>query len=328
LAKLNFLLHALRAVAEPTRFRLLSLCADSELTVTELTEILGQSQPRVSHHLRQLCDTGILERRQEGTWAFYRMISGGPGRELGQTLLTMLPQQDEALTLDRERLAKVKRAREVKAENLFAAYAPNWDELRKLHVPENEVEEALTTVFSDMAVKDFLDVGTGTGRVLKLMASQIERGIGIDLSHAMLAVARVNLQHPAARNCQVRHGDMYNMPFAADSFDAVSIHMVLHYSEDPCNVLVEAGRVLRPGGRMAVVDFERHDLDFLRAEYAHRRLGFTNLEMVDWFESVGLKCENISRLVGDNLTVVLWVAQYPPEPLQVDGTLSVGERKI
>ena len=312
------ILQALRAAAEPTRLRLLSLCYDSELTVTELTEILGQSQPRVSHHLRQLCDTGMLQRRQEGTWAFYRMGTEGPGGELAQILLTRLPGHDKTLLLDKERLNKVKRARQLKAERLFAAYAPNWDELRKLYVPEQEVEAALKTVFSSMNVEDFLDIGTGTGRILELMSSQISRGIGIDLSHAMLAVARVNLEHPGARNCQVQHGDMYKMPFAAGSFDAVSIHMVLHYSDEPCDVLLEASRVLRPGGRIAVVDFDRHDLDFLRAQHAHRRLGFTDFEMVDWFKGAGLECKNVSRLVGDDLTVVLWVGQHPTDSFAIE----------
>ena len=306
---LDFVLQGLRAAAEPTRLRLLALCAQNELTVTELTEILGQSQPRVSHHLKQLCDTELLERRQEGTWAFYRMRADGGGRKLVQTLLTLLPNNDEALTLDRERLAEVKRARAVEAQRIFAENAPRWDELRKLYVPENEVELALKGLFSDMRLNDFLDIGTGTGRILNLMADRIERGVGIDLSRAMLAVARVNLQRPGASNCQVRHGDMYKMPFATKSFDAVSIHMVLHYSDDPATVLTEAGRVLRPGGRMAVVDFERHDLEFLRKEHAHRRLGFTDSEMRRWFQGAGLECDTSVRLEGEELTVVLWGVQ-------------------
>ena len=306
---LDFVLQGLRAAAEPTRLRLLALCADSELTVTELTEILGQSQPRVSQHLRQLCDAGLLERRQEGTWAFYRLISDGAGRGLVQTLLSLLPEKDEALTLDLERLSKVKQARAVEAQRLFAENAPRWDELRKLYVPEREVESALKGVFSNMHVGDFLDIGTGTGRILDLMTDQIDRGIGIDLSRAMLAVARVNLQRSGASKCQVRHGDMYKMPFARESFDAVSIHMVLHYSDDPSTVLVEAGRVLRPGGCMAVVDFDRHDLEFLRTEHGHRRLGFTDTEIRDWFRGAGLECETVRRLEGEELTVVLWGAR-------------------
>ena len=143
-------MHGLRAAAEPTRLRVLALCAENELTVTELTEILGQSQPRVSHHLRQLCDTELLERRQEGTWAFYRMRSDGVGMELAQKLLTLLPKNDEALTLDRERLGEVKRTRAVEAQRIFAENAPRWDELRKLYVPEYEVELALKGLFSDI----------------------------------------------------------------------------------------------------------------------------------------------------------------------------------
>ena len=308
---LDFVLQGLRAAAEPTRLRVLALCAQNELTVTELTEILGQSQPRVSHHLRQLCDTELLERRQEGTWAFYRMRSEGGGRELVQTLLTLLPDNDGSLTLDRERLGAVKRARAAEAQRIFAENAPRWDELRKLYVPECEVELALKGLFSDMRVNDFLDIGTGTGRILNLMADHIERGVGIDLSRAMLAIARVNLQRPGASNCQVRHGDMYKMPFANKSFDAVSIHMVLHYSDDPATVLTEAGRVLRPGGRMAVVDFDQHDLEFLRKEHAHRRLGFTDSEMRRWLQGAGLKCDTSVRLEGEELTVVLWGVHRP-----------------
>jgi ArsR family transcriptional regulator len=311
MASLDHLLNGLRAAGESTRLRLLALCAQGELTVTELTQILGHSQPRVSRHLKVLCEAGLLERYQECTWVFYRLAEPQGGGRLAETLVTLLPADDPTLVLDRERLEAVKRARADRAASYFRANAERWDEIRALYVPESEVEAALTGVLGERPIHDLLDVGTGTGRVLEMLAPHFEHGVGIDLSHEMLEIARVRLEQAGLRHCQVRHGDMYSLPFASGSFDAVVFHMVLHYADSPAGALAEAARVLCSGGRLVMVDFAPHDQEFLREVHAHRRLGFSELEVASWCRSVGLAPHRPVRLPGEPLTVVLWSAELP-----------------
>lgn len=302
------LLTGLRAAADSSRLRLLALCTQGEWTVTELTQVVGQSQPRVSRHLKLLADAGLLERFREGSWVFYRRARNGPGARLARNLCRMLPIDDAELALDRQRLAAVRTARESHAARYFADQAARWDEVRSLYVDEAKVEAVLLEVFGDQT-HDLLDIGTGTGRILQLFAPRIGFGLGIDTSREMLSVARANLDRTSLRNCQVRHGDMYHLPLPDGSFDAATLHNVLHFADDPGAALAEAARVLRPGGRLAVVDFEHHELEFLRREHAHRRLGFTDAEIHAWFRAVGLRSEPPTRLAGDPLTVVVWPAR-------------------
>ncbi|EWY39400.1 ArsR family transcriptional regulator [Skermanella stibiiresistens SB22] len=306
---MDSLLTALKAAAEPTRLRLMALCAQGELTVTELTQILGQSQPRVSRHLKLLCDAGLLDRFREGTWAFYRLAERGAFADLARTLIDAVPANDATLALDVERLAAIKRARAEAAADYFRENAARWHEMRSLHVPERDVEAALLRLLPSSGIQDLLDLGTGTGRMLELLAPRVERALGVDLSREMLAVARSNLERAGLRNCQVRQSDMYQLPLPSSSFDAVIVHQVLHYAEEPADVLAEAARVLRPGGRLVIVDFARHDLESLRIEHAHRRLGFGDDEVTGWLHAAGMTPEPVVHLPGDPLTVNLWPAK-------------------
>lgn len=303
-------LAGLRAAAEPTRLRLLALCARTELAVSELTGIVGQSQPRVSRHLRLLCDAGLLERSREGTWAFYHLARRGPQAELAATLVALVstPAATGAARLDLERLEAVKKARAAAAAAYFRANAARWDEIRALHVDEGEVEKVLLTLLPGAGIGDLLDVGTGTGRILELLADRVDAGVGIDLSREMLAVARARLDRSELRHCRVCHGDMYQLPWPKGSFDAVVIHQVLHFADNPDRAVIEAGRVLRPGGRLVVVDFAPHDLGYLRDEHAHRRLGLGDDEVAQWFRDAGLEPLETVHLRGDPLTVTLWLA--------------------
>lgn len=287
---------------------MLLLCAQGEWTVTELTQILGQSQPRVSRHLKLLADAGLLERIPEGSWVFYRRARSGAGARMARNLCRMLPPDDQAVTLDRERLAAIREARRVQATNYFAAHAESWDRVRSLYVDETKVEAALLELFDGVPPPHLLDIGTGTGRILQLLAPNIGLGLGVDLSIEMLTVARANLDKTSLRNCQVRQGDMYHLPLPGGSFDAATLHNVLHFADDPAAALAEAARVLRPGGRLVVIDFAPHTQEFLRREHAHRRLGFDDAELKEWFTNAGLSFETPTRLAGDPLTVVLWSA--------------------
>ena len=317
------LLAGLRAAAEPTRLRLLALCAENELTVTELTTILGQSQPRVSRHLKLLCEGGLLERFREGNWVFYRLARGG--KDVARRLVELVSPSDPTVLRDRVRLAEIERERERAAAAYFASNAHRWAAIRSLHVPEPEVEAALRHFVDGAGIADLLDIGTGTGRMLELFGPQVEHAVGLDSSRDMLAVARVNLERAQLRNCTVRHGDMYALPFAVPSFDLVILHQVLHFAERPAEAVAEAARVLRPGGRLVIVDFAPHALEALREQHAHRRLGFADDEVRGWIAASGLAPAPALHLPGEPLTVAIWPAALPPVPLARSVPALIGE---
>lgn len=306
---LDVLMAALRAAAEPTRLRLLALCADSQLTVSELTQILGQSQPRVSRHLKLLCEAGLLERVPEGTWAFYRVGDRLAGAPLVRALATLLPASDPILARDAERLTAVKRARADVAERYFRDNAAQWSAIRSLHIDEAQVEATVLRLLGEGGpIDDLLDIGTGTGRLLEILAPKIKRGLGVDMSRDMLSIARTNLERAGIRHCQVRQADMYALPLDNNSVDAAVIHQVLHFADEPQKAILEAARVLKPQGRLVIVDFAPHDLEDLRARHAHRRLGFADAELRPWCAAAGLDLDPVTALPGQPLTVHVWRA--------------------
>lgn len=308
------LLRGLRAAAESTRLRILALCSRAELTVSDLTQILGQSQPRVSRHLKNLVDAGLLERFREGQWAFYRLAESGPTAPLARQVVELIPQAEPTIAQDRSRLAAVRQARAEAAEIYFRKNAEEWDRIRRLYVDDAEVEAALRRLVPAGAVGDLLDIGTGTGRVIEVFADRYTRALGIDRSPEMLTVARHRLDRPGMTKWQVRQADMYALPVADASFDTVTLHMVLHYAEHPRDVLAEAARALRPGGRIVLVDFAPHQLEELRSAHAHRRLGFADSEIARWLRSAGLVPDTPAHLPGERLTVCLWGARKPAPP--------------
>src|SRR6267142_4912871 len=310
-ASMDELLLALRAAAESTRLRLLVLCARGELTVSELAQILGQSQPRVSRHLKLLCDAGLLDRCREGSWVFYRLSRASPAGALARQLVAACGETDPTIALDLQRLAAIKRQRSDLASAYFRDNARQWHHIRSLYVDEREVEAALIEIIDTVRPRDLLDIGTGTGRILEIVGSRVETALGIDQSREMLAVARVNLERATLENGSVRLGDMYRLALPDASFDAVVIHQVLHYADRPAEVIAEAARMLLPSGILVLIDFAPHALEFLRDEHAHRRLGFADSEVAEWYGVAGLHPAPPRRLPGDPLTVVIWTAQRP-----------------
>jgi ubiquinone/menaquinone biosynthesis C-methylase UbiE len=302
------LLAMLRAAGDPTRLRLLLTLREAELTVSELTQILGQSQPRVSRHLKLLCDAGLLERFKEGSWVFYRAADKGDGGELGATLATLAENHKESREADRRKLSQVREARAAQAAAFFKANATEWERIRSLHAPDADVEHALVELLTEAPLESLLDAGTGTGRMLELLSPHIRRGVGVDVSAEMLAIARDRLAE--VKNCQVRLADIFRLPFGAGGeFDAVLFHQVLHYLDDPQTAVSDAARVLKPGGRIVIVDFAPHELEFMRDEMAHRRLGFSDREVKGWFEACGLQ-ETATRSIAPHsgtLVVKIWV---------------------
>jgi len=310
----DVLIAALKAVGESTRLRILALLAQAELTVKDLTAILAQSQPRISRHLKLLADAGLVDRYPEGAWVFYRLRDDGPGGRLVRDLCRLADTGDAVLSRDRERLVQTKRDQAEQAQRYFSANAEDWDTIRALHVAEQEVEEAMLAAVGARPFQSLLDLGTGTGRLLELLAPLYDRAVGVDASTDMLAVARANLDRAGIGHAQVRLGDIYGLPYPRDTFDVVTIHQVLHYLEEPERAIAEAARVLVPGGRLLIVDFAPHALEFLRERHAHRRLGFGHEPMAQWTSAANLDLTAVLDLppaeaASDKLTVTLWLAR-------------------
>lgn len=311
---LENLVDILKAAGETTRLRLLVLLSAGDLTVTDLTDILGQSQPRISRHLKLLTEDGLIERYQEGAWAYFRLRRDGAAVELVQAILATVERNDPVLLRDGQRLEAVKRQRSERAQDYFNRNASAWDELRKLHVSDAAVEAALVRLIGRTPVDSLLDLGTGTGRILQLLSGIYRRAIGIDTSRDMLSVARANLDKAGIVTATVRHGDILNLPVEGQDFDLVTIHQVLHFLDQPELAIAEAARVLRPGGRLVVVDLAPHTLEYLRNEHAHVRLGFSHQTMREWLEKVGLDVVEAADLTSGKqgspaLTATVWLAR-------------------
>ncbi|HMF06100.1 MAG TPA: metalloregulator ArsR/SmtB family transcription factor [Methylocella sp.] len=308
------LLAALTAAGEATRLRLLALLAEAELTVSELVTILGQSQPRVSRHLKLLVESGLAQRHREGAWVFFRIAQTGQVADFARDLIARLSPPDANLAADRARLAEVRQARAEQAARYFAAQAGNWDELRAMHVPEERVEAAIRKAAGQGPVHALLDLGTGTGRMLELLGPLAAHAVGIDQSPQMLSIARVRIERGGLRNVQLRQGDIYAVPAAADSYDLVVMHQVLHYLDDPLRAIREAARVLRPGGRLLIADFAPHEEEALRTSHAHRRLGFAREEVAGFLVAAGLDLIAVETLLpksgeSGQLAVSLWLGR-------------------
>ena len=300
------LLSALRASAEPTRLRILALAARGSFCVMEFTEILGQSQPRLSRHLKLLCDCGLLDRVREGANVWFALPTGEDGT-LPRELVARLPPDDPTLEADRRQAARVLAERARIASDSFRNQGADWDEMRALQLPARAVEDTLLGLIPPEPGGKLLDIGTGTGRVLELLGPRVREALGVDASKAMLALARARLAGPGLAHCTVRLADMYRLPLPDRSFDIVVLQMVLHHAEDPAGVVREAARVLKPGGRLLLIDLVEHKRPDLTAKLAHRWPGFPDSSIDRMFAAAGLERAG-SVAIPAPLPIRIWPA--------------------
>lgn len=303
-------LEIFRALADPTRLRIVALLRAMELSVGELAQVLGQSQPRVSRHVKILVDAGLAERRKEGSWVFLGL--GDPVRV--RPLLDAIDGwseegEDHWMRADIARLAAVRADRQAAAEAYFAAHADQWDAIRSLHVAESEVEAAMRRALAEEGIGRLVDIGTGTGRMLELFGGDATSAIGIDRSPEMLRLARAKLAEAGLERTEIRQGDMYALELPSDAADTVILHQVLHYAQQPAAAIAEAARLLDTGGRLLIADFAAHQREELRSRDAHARLGFSDEQIAKWFDAARLEGGLVDELRGGELTVKLWLGR-------------------
>ena len=307
-------LDQMRAVAEETRLRLMLALAEGELSVTELTRIVDQSQPRVSRHLKVLADAGLVERSREGAWIFYRMADIGAGGWLARVLSEAAAGATGVIAADRAKLAEIRQERADVAAAYFRDNAGDWDDLRRMHLPEPDIEQAMRRLVGEAPVNHFIDLGTGTGRMLIVFSDLYRQGTGYDVSREMLAIARARLEAEGISHAQVRQGDLFDLPETAQGADLVCLHQVLHFLPDPARGVAIAAGLLKPGGRLIITDFAAHSLELLRERFAHRRLGFAESEVVGWAKANRLTLADSETLSPapdqqDKLTVKVWLCR-------------------
>lgn len=316
---MNSLIKALKAAGEPTRLRLFAALSQCELTVTELVFLLEQSQPRISRHLKIMVDAGLLQRYQEGSWVFHRINDQNSPQTIArvqaqaqaqaQALGKLIDYSNPILQADKNKIEAIKQNNAQRAADYFKAQAKDWDTIRQLIGSGEQIEQSMLDC-AQHNIASLVDLGTGTGRILEIFASRINNGVGFDTSHAMLNLARANLERHALPHCQARQSDIRSLPTASHSVDLVTVHQVLHYIDNPIAVIQEITRILKIGGEALIVDFAKHQHEFLRTEHAHRRLGFAHSEIKFWCAHNGLELVAYKKVSQNNaqagLEVILW----------------------
>jgi len=303
--------HALvlKTLGHPERLRILTVLSRGELTVSEIVQILNLSQPRVTQYIKSLETAGIIERLKEGSWVFSRIKRGNASvSAIVATTLATLPANDPILEADLRRLEDVRAVRSIAADAFFANVANDSGTLGDEYIPKANIEKMLLKMTGKGPFAYMVDLGTGTGRMLEVFADRVTRGSGIDNNAHMLKVARHKLAENNYNHIRVRQGDLSSTPLAGGQADLVTLHQVLHYLDDPLSAILEAARLLSPTGIILIADFEAHNQEEFREDYAHRRLGFEDKDLEDWFLVAGLHLNGIETIKtqGNRPNVKIW----------------------
>jgi ArsR family transcriptional regulator len=265
----------------------LRLVEQSELTVADLCAVLQLPQSTVSRHLKLLADEGWVAARPEGTNRLYRLAAEriDPTARRLWALLREQTAQSRAAHHDDQRLAAILARRQTRSQAFFSSAAGQWDRLRREMFGERFDLIALAGLLEDSWAVG--DLGCGTGQVSETVAPFVHQVIAVDSSRAMLKAARQRLA--GLGNVDVRHGDLEQLPIADASLDAAAVCLVLHHVADPSAAIREAGRVLRPRGRLLVVDMLRHDREEYRQQMGHLWLGFEPAQIDAWLAAAGFE---------------------------------------
>ena len=303
---MDILLNGLKAAAEPTRLRIIALCAHADLTVSEICQILGQSQPRVSRHLKLLIESKILENHREASWVYYRLNNSPNAPDLGHVIADMIPAEDKTLTQDLQNLEEVRQSRADKAAEYEQSNSQALKAMRDLYAENSAIEDAIADAIPDNA-NSLLDLGTGTGRILEMIADRITYGVGIDMSPEMLTIARHTLESKGLRNCTVQHGDVTRLQLD-EQFDAIVGHMILQYADTPDKLIRNAVSHLNDGGTLVIVDFAPYS-DTVAETIGQNHKGFSNDDIQGFFAKAGLTPQKSQLIKGKKLDVFVWSAK-------------------
>ena len=302
----------LKTLGHPDRLRILALLSQGELTVSELVQILGLSQPRVTQYIKSLEQVGIVERMREGSWVFSRLKRGQQANSaILAATLAALAGENALLDSDRDSLNKVRDDRSRQAEAFFASVANDLDQLGHEYLPQADIETALLSLVPGQEFSRMVDLGTGTGGMLKLFAPHIRSGVGVDDSVEMLRVARHTLSDDAYMHISIQQADLQDAPLKDGAADLVTLHQVLHFLEEPARAVNEAARLLVDDGHLLITDFALHDFDSYHEKYSHRRLGFSDQDMHQLLSDYGFELDQVRTLPASGPTtpdVKIWHA--------------------
>jgi DNA-binding transcriptional ArsR family regulator len=295
-------LSSLKAAAEPTRLRLLELLTHGELTVGEISSVLEQSQPRISRHLKMLCDAGLLDRFREEHWVYYRVATTGIGHDVSSQLSTLISKEDAVLQTDHRRMAAVLAERAKSSLAAMTAQEANDDTVAAVH-------DVLVDELGAEPIGELLDIGTGTGQILRVLGNNATRAVGVDISTEALRIARTQAHSAGLSHCLFRRGDMYGLPFSDRAFDTVTMDRVLASAVQPGAAIIEAARTLRVGGRLCLVE----DFDLLADAVTDNPLAAVRR----WLSAAGLHCERLSPFDTESAHLLIAIGRAPTLVQQV-----------
>jgi len=294
-----------KALADETRSRLVNVLLEYELNVGEIVQVMEMGQSRISRHLKILSESGLVDVRREGLWAFYRASDSGPGRDFLDGVASLLEGED-ALKRDRNRAEKVIRERTAATRQFFDDIAPEWDRMTAEVLGDLNLGHEIRERLPDCTCA--ADIGCGPGDMLEILAATSQRVIGVDNSPKMLELAEERFSDDASMSLRI--GEMTHLPLRDEEADCTVMSLVLHHLTRPIDAIREAGRVLRVGGRLLIAEFDQHENELMRSEYGDRRLGIPREHMLEWFEMSGFETVEVTEFtVNMGLVVVVYEAE-------------------